>query len=123
MRKGALIKGLFCVALLVLTFFMLYPCKNQYNEILDQHLQQYNKLVLVKKAPDKCPKCKGKVVIVEYGLGSLDKTEQESRGEIAIGGCVTAPYYPSWKCINCNTGFILKEKETRKQLKEFEVAR
>ena len=111
------------ILLLLLLTCAICSCKNEYNEILDQHLQQYSKLVLVKKAPDKCPKCKGKVVTVEYGLGSIDKTEQESRGEIAIGGCVTASFNPSWKCINCNTGFILKEKETRKNLKEFEIAR
>ena len=111
------------ILLLLFLTWAICSCKNEYNEILDQHLQQYSKLVLVKKAPDKCPKCKGKVVIVEYGLESLDKKEQESKGEIAIGGCVTAPFYPAWKCINCNTGFILKEKETRKQLKEFEAAR
>ena len=53
-----------------------------------------------------CPTCtKAKLVPLIFGLPGMDLVEQEARGEIVLGGCVSGEFPPELQCLGCSAQF------------------
>ena len=58
-----------------------------------------------------CPTCKkAKLVPLIFGLPGMDLVEQEARGEIVLGGCVSSEFPPELQCLGCSAQFYRKSE-------------
>ena len=58
-----------------------------------------------------CPACtKAKLVPLIFGLPGMDLVEQEARGEIVLGGCVSGEFPPELQCLGCSAQFYRKSE-------------
>lgn len=48
-----------------------------------------------------CPRCRGRLVPIVYGMPAADLVEKAIRGELSIGGCVVIDDPPDRVCSKC----------------------
>jgi len=48
-----------------------------------------------------CEKCKSSMTAIVYGMPGSELMNAASRGEVILGGCVTFPDQPTWRCRVC----------------------
>jgi hypothetical protein len=54
------------------------------------------------ETPPKCPRCHSDEVLpIAYGMPGPEMVEESAAGRVALGGCVTWPEAPDWRCVKC----------------------
>jgi len=64
-------------------------------------LSRFRRLRRSSRKPCICEKCKISMTSIVYGMPGGELMDAASRGEVILGGCVTFPDLPTWRCRVC----------------------
>lgn len=53
----------------------------------------------------RCPRCRGRLVRIVYGFVDADTHAAAERGEVLLGGSLTDPLQPNFRCADCGRGW------------------
>ncbi len=69
-----------------------------------------------------CPKCKGKLLDIVYGMPGPEMFEKANKHEVYLGGCCITEHDPQYFCPKCHTELFedlteLVDEETNEEEK------
>lgn len=78
-----------------------------------------------KKKINVCPKCKGKLLDIVYGMPGPEMFEKANKHEVYLGGCCITEHDPKYFCPKCHKEFFedlteLVSEDLEKEIKEEE---
>ena len=64
-----------------------------------------------------CPKCKGKLLDIVYGMPGPDLFDKAEKGEVYLGGCCILENNPKYFCPKCHIEYFedMSELKTEKE--------
>ena len=64
-----------------------------------------------------CPKCKGKLLDIVYGMPSPELFDKAENGEVYLGGCCILKNNPKYFCPKCHIEYFedMSELKTEKK--------
>lgn len=69
--------------------------------------------------PNRCPQCGGtRIQDIVYGYPTPATLAAAACGTVILGGCVSEPGLPEWRCAACGHQWFEGDEETQRELEE-----